>query len=461
MTMKIFRTKVAMQSSEQGELSRCLSAFDLTLLGIGAIIGAGIFVLTGIAAATKAGPAIILSYAVAGVACSFAALSYAELSTSIKGAGSAYSYAYAGLGEIIAWIIGWDLILEYGIGACAIAIGWSGYFNDALVSMGYSLPIDWIKNPSEGGIINLPAMGIIWILTAILMIGISQSARFNSLIVFIKISVIAVFVGAAIVDVRPANWHPFMPFGWKGVIEGAALVFFAFIGFDAVTTAAEEAKNPQKDLSIGIIGSLAICTLIYILVSGLLTGIVSYTTLNTQSPVAEAILHLGHKLTADFIALGAIAGLTSGILIFIYALSRIIYTMSKDGLLPKSFSKVHVTSKTPVWILLSSGLILSIIAGLFPMQEIAELVNIGTLAAFVIVCICVIFLRYSQPELPRSFKTPFCPTVPILGILSCGYLMVSLPWITWVRFIVWMLLGLLVYVFYGYSHSQISKTSLK
>lgn len=456
--MSLFRTKILHQTDTAGELKRCLTAFDLTLLGIGAIIGAGIFVLTGIAAATKAGPAIILSYMLAGVACSFAALSYAELSASIRGSGSAYNYAYAGLGEIVAWIIGWALILEYGVGTAVVAIGWSGYLNDALLSVGISIPIQLLKSYSEGGLVNLPAVLIILTLCGVLIIGVKQSARFNMLIVFIKLAVLALFIAVATTEVQPRHWRPFMPFGWHGIVEGAALVFFAFIGFDAVATAGEEAKNPQKDLSLGIMGSLGICTAFYIAVAGLLTGIVSYTTLNTQSPVAEAILNLGHKITADMIALGAIAGLTSTMLIFTYAGTRVVYSMSKDGLLPPFFSRVHAKTQTPVQVIIMSGVLMSLIAGFFPIREVAELVNIGTLAAFAIVCISVIILRVTKPDLPRPFKTPFNPLIPVLGVASCGYLMLSLPWITWLRFIIWMVVGLVIYAFYGYRHSALSKS---
>lgn len=455
--MNIFRTKILHQTDTAGDLKRCLTAFDLTLLGIGAIIGAGIFVLTGIAAATKAGPAIVLSYGLAGIACSFAALTYAELAASIRGSGSAYNYAYAGLGEIVAWIIGWDLILEYGVGTSVVAIGWSGYLNDALLSIGISIPVQLLKNYSEGGFVNLPAVLIILTLCGVLMIGVKQSARFNMLIVFIKLAAIALFIAVASTEVQPHNWTPFMPFGWSGIMEGAALVFFAFIGFDAVSTAGEEAKNPQKDLSLGIIGSLGICTALYIAVSGLLTGIVSYTTLNTQSPVAEAILDLGHKVTADMIALGAIAGLTSTMLIFTYAGTRVVYSMSKDGLIPPLFSRVHPKTQTPIRVIAISGIVMSVIAGFFPMKEVAELVNIGTLAAFVIVCISAIILRITKPDLPRPFKTPFNPLIPVLGVISCGYLMISLPWVTWVRFIIWMVIGVIIYAFYGYRHSKLSK----
>lgn len=456
---KIFRTKSTdpeIQHAAIG-LRRCLSAFDLILLGIGAVIGAGIFVLTGIAAATQAGPAIIISYLIAGVACSFAALSYAELASSIGGSGSAYGYAYVGLGELVAWIIGWDLILEYGIGACAVAIGWSGYMNDVLLSLGLSIPANFLKSQQEGGILNVPAMLIIMILGSLLMIGVKQSARFNMAIVFIKLFAIVVFVVVALPHVHPVNWKPFTPFGWSGVIEGAALVFFAFIGFDAVSTAAEEAIKPQRDLSIGIVGSLIICTLVYIVVSGLLTGITSYTTLNTKSPVAETILQLGHKIPADLIAIGAIAGLTSVMLIFIYGLTRVFYSMSRDGLLPAGFAKLNPKTQTPIRVIFLSCVVMALISGLLSMQEVAELVNIGTLAAFVIVCLSVIVLRYTKPNMPRPFKTPFCPLIPGLGVFFCGYLMLSLPLVTWIRFMVWMIIGIVIYAAYGYSHSKLNE----
>lgn len=458
LSKKIFRTK-----SLEGEdihhaavgLRRCLSAFDLILLGIGAIIGAGIFVLTGVAAATQAGPAIVISYLLAGIACSFAALSYAELASSIGGSGSAYGYAYVGLGEIVAWIIGWDLILEYGIGACAVAIGWSGYMNDVLISLGAPIPKEFIKGYMEGGILNLPAVFIIFALGGLLMIGVKQSARFNTFVVFIKLIAIAVFIAVAVTHVHPHYWKPFMPFGWGGVVEGAALVFFAFIGFDAVSTAAEEAIKPQRDLSIGIIGSLIICTIIYIVVSGLLTGITSYTRLNTKSPVAETILNLGHQIPADIIAVGAIAGLTSVMLIFIYGLTRIFYSMARDGLLPKGFSKLNNKTRTPVRVIFISCFIMAAISGTLSMQEVAELVNIGTLAAFLIVCVSVIVLRYTHPNMKRPFKTPFSPVIPALGAISCVILMCSLPLITWLRFVIWMLIGLVVYCWYGYSNSRL------
>lgn len=433
-------------------LKRCLGAWDLTLLGIGAIIGAGIFVLTGMAAATHAGPGIILSFVVAGLACAFAALAYAELAASIGGCGSAYGYAYAGLGEVVAWIIGWDLILEYGVATAAVAIGWSGYFNNALTAVGLALPDALLKAPTDGGIINLPAAAIVLVLAIMLAVGVRQSARFNAAMVLIKLAAIGTFITVAAFNVNPANWTPFLPFGWSGVISGAALIFFAYIGFDAVSTAAEEAINPSRDLPIGILASLLACTLIYILVAGLLTAIAPYSTLNVPSPVADVLLRLGHNSLAGFIAAGAIAGLTTVMLVLYYGLTRVFLAMSRDGLLPPVFSAINRTTQTPVRVILASGLLIAAIAGLTPIGDVAELVNIGTLAAFVLVCGGVIVLRYTKPDLPRPFKTPFSPLIPLLGIAFCVYLMASLPAITWARFLIWLGVGMLVY--FGYSRTR-------
>lgn len=437
-------------------LKRCLGPWDLTLLGIGAIIGAGIFVLTGIAAATHAGPAIVLSFVVAGLACAFSALAYAELAACIGGCGSAYGYAYAGLGELIAWIIGWDLILEYGVATAAVAIGWSGYFNNALAAMGIALPDFLLKTPSDGGFINLPAAAIVLILAALLALGVRQSARFNAAMVLIKLVAIGTFIAVATFNVNPANWTPFLPFGWGGVISGAALIFFAYIGFDAVSTAAEEAINPPRDLPIGIIASLVACTVIYILVAGLLTGIAPYATLNVASPVADVLLRLGHNSAAAFIAAGAIAGLTTVMLVLYYGLTRVFLAMSRDGLLPPVFSAIHPKTHTPVRVILASGTLIAAIAAFTPIGDVAELVNIGTLAAFVLVCGGVIVLRYTRPELPRPFKTPFSPLIPLLGIAFCVYLMTSLPLITWERFVIWLGIGLVVYFAYSRKRSALA-----
>jgi len=458
--VSLFRTKpINPDAYCDTGLKRCLNATDLTLLGIGAIIGAGIFVLTGVAAATKAGPAIVLSYVVAGFACAFAALAYAELAASIGGCGSAYGYSYAGFGELIAWLIGWDLILEYGIATPTVAIGWAGYVNNALMAMGIHLPPALLSAPGAGGLVNLPAALVILVLSVLLAIGVHTSARFNAAMVMVKLVAIAVFIGVAVFNVNPANWQPYMPFGWEGVMSGAALIFFAYIGFDAVSTAAEEAVDPQRDLPIGILASLAICTVIYVVVSGLLTGIVPYHTLNVASPVAEALLSLGHRLASALIAAGAIAGLTTVMLVLYYGLTRVFLAMSRDGLLPPMFATVHPTTRTPVRIIFVSGVLMAAVAGFLPIGAVAELVNIGTLAAFFLVCGGVIYLRYTRPELPRPFRTPWSPLIPILGMLFCAYLMYSLPVVTWIRFFVWMIVGLVIYFLYSRRHSVLATGS--
>lgn len=456
--MSLFRTKpINADAYCDTGLKRCLSAMDLTLLGIGAIIGAGIFVLTGIAAAKSAGPAIVLSYVVSGFACAFAALAYAELAASVGGCGSAYGYAYAGLGEIIAWIIGWDLILEYGVATAAVAIGWAGYVNNALTAMGMPLPMTLLKSPVEGGLVNLPALLIVLTLAVLLSIGVRQSARFNAVMVLVKLLAITTFVAVAAFHVQPANWQPFMPFGWEGVMGGAALIFFAYIGFDAVSTAAEEAVNPQRDLPIGILVSLAVCTVIYVVVAGLLTGIVPYYTLNVASPVADSLLRIGFPWAAAFIAAGAIAGLTTVMLVLYYGLTRVFLAMSRDGMLPPVFSAINKSTHTPVRVIMASGVLIAAIAGFTPIGEVAELVNIGTLAAFVLVCAGVIHLRYTRPDLKRPFRTPFGSVTPLLGIIFCLYLMFSLPPVTWMRFGIWLILGAVIYFTYSRSHSSLNR----
>lgn len=456
--MSLFRTKpINADAYCDTGLKRCLNAVDLTLLGIGAIIGAGIFVLTGVAAATKAGPAIMLSYVVAGFACTFTALAYAELAAAIGGCGSAYGYAYAGLGEFIAWVIGWDLILEYGLATAAVAIGWSGYVNNALTAIGTPLPASLLKSPVEGGLMNLPALAIVLTLAVLLSIGVRQSARFNAVMVLVKLIAITVFMAVAMFHVQSAHWQPFMPFGWEGVMAGAALIFFAYIGFDAVSTAAEEAIRPQRDLPIGIIASLAVCTVIYIVVAGLLTSITPYTTLNVASPVADSLLRLGHNGAAALIAAGAIAGLTTVMLVLYYGLTRVFLAMSRDGLLPPVFSAVNKTTHTPVRVILASGLLIAAIAGFTPIGKVAELVNIGTLAAFVLVCGGVIILRRTKPDLKRPFKTPFSPVIPLLGIVFCVYLMLALPAETWWRFVIWMAIGVVIYFTYSRLHSALHR----
>lgn len=454
--MNLLRKKKFTEIDTGGGLAKCLTSWDLLLLGIGAIVGAGVFVLTGIAAATSAGPAIILSYVLAGAACAFSALAYAELAAAIGGCGSAYGYSYAGFGELAAWIVGWDLLLEYAISVSAVSVGWSGYFNDLLHALHVYLPDHLLKAPSEGGFCNILAVGIIAVLAVLLILGVRLSAWVNNAIVFVKLGVILIFIVLAYRNFHIQNWFPFMPYGWHGMVEGAALIFFAYIGFDAVSTAAEEAIDPQRSLPIGILGSLVICTVLYMLVAGLLTGIVSYTALNVPSPISHAMLSLGYRFAAALIGLGAIAGLTTVMLAFFYGLTRIFFAMSRDGLLPQYFNYVNTVTKTPIRIILLSGVIMMAMSGLVPMHDLTELVNVGTLFAFILVCGGVLVLHYKEPGLERPFKTPFMPWVPILGVLSCLYLLVYLPWITLLRFIIWMLAGLIIYALYSYHHSALN-----
>lgn len=442
------------------QLDRSLSTLDLTLLGIGAIIGAGVFVLTGIAAATQAGPAVILSYVLASIVCGFSALAYAELASSIGGCGSAYGYAFAGIGELVAWIIGWDLLLEYGMDTATISIGWGGYVQNALQAMGITLPSALTTDPFHGGIINLPAVSIILLLACVLSFNVKASSHVNKIIVFIKLAVIALFVAIGSCYFNPANWHPFLPFGTQGIVNGAGLIFFAYIGFDAVSTAAEETKQPHRSLPIGIIASLLVCTLVYILVAGVLTGAMHYSTLNTSSPVATALMKLGHHTAAEIVALGAVAGLTTATLAMYYGFTRIYLAMVRDGLLPNVFIKIHPKTRAPRQLVWAVGLIMAAIAGLFPINQIANIVNIGTLAAFTAVCVSVIVLRYTKPHMPRPFKTPFSPVVPLIGALLCLYLMSSLPSVTWISFLIWTTLGLLVYFGYSRANSVVNTSIL-
>ena len=474
---KLFRKKSVVDDMDSHGLRRCLSAFDLTLLGIGAIIGTGIFVLTGVAAATTSGPAVVLSFVAAGAACAFAALAYAELSSSVGGCGSAYGYSYAAFGEFIAWVIGWDLILEYGVAVAAVANGWSGYFNNALTAIGLGLPemltkgpfaVDSVTGMASGGWVNLPAAGIILVITAMLVVGVKESARLNMAMVFIKLLTIVVFVAVALFHVNPENWSPFMPFGWfshneldkpVGILAGASVVFFAYVGFDAVSTAVEEAKNPQRDVPIGIIASLVFCTLIYIIVSGLLTGIVHYTELNVSSPVAFGLERIGVHWASALVATGVITGLTTVMLVLYYGLTRILVAMSRDGLLPGLFSSVNLKTQTPVKNTVICGVIMAVMAGFIPLGALAELVNIGTLAAFVLVCGGVIIMRKTHPDMPRPFRMPGGIILPVLGILSCGALIAFLPTHTHERFVLWLLVGIIIYFAYSYKHSRLNSSS--
>lgn len=451
----LFRTKPLERFPlREQSLRRCLTAFDLTLLGVGAIVGAGIFVLTGIAAATKAGPAVIFSFLISALACGFTAFAYAELSSSIGGAGSAYGYSFAGLGEIIAWIIGWDLLLEYSVACSAVAIGWSGYLNNILIAMGINLPHALVNTPFSGGIINLPAVIIIVLIATLLSMGVRESMRINKIMVFIKLASIILFIILAVRHFNPSqNWHPFLPFGWMGVVHGAALVFFAYIGFDAVSTAAEETINPKRDLPIGIIASLLVCFLLYVVVSGLLTGAVSYTQLNVSSPIAEGLLKMGYRFGGALVGLGAIAGLTTVILVMYYGLTRVALAMSRDKLLPAGLAKLNPKTQTPQRLIMISGVLMVLVSGFTPIVQVAELTNIGTLAAFTLVCLGVIIMRYTKPEMERPFRMPLGFVMPILGIIFCGYLMSHLSAVTWNSFLLWTLIGLVIYFAYSRKRS--------
>ena len=456
-------------------LKRALGATNLTALGIGAIIGTGIFVLTGTVAAQNAGPAVILSFVLAGVASIFAALCYSEFASLVPMAGSAYTYGYATLGELFAWIIGWDLILEYALGAVTVSIGWSGYVVSFLRDIGIHIPaelsaargtlITLADGTQTTAIFNLPAVIIIAVVTFLLVIGIRESATVNNVIVFVKVVVVLLFIFGAAHAVSSANWHPFIPpstgarghFGWSGVMQGAGIVFFAYIGFDAVSTAAQEAKNPQRDMPIGIIGSLLICTVLYIAVSAVATGIVPYLQLDVPDPIAVAADHAGLGWMAGLIKLGAIAGLSSVILVMLLGQSRIFWTMADDGLLPPFVSRVHPKFCTPWITTILTGIVVAIFAAVFTVREAGSLVSIGTLLAFVIVSIGVLVLRIREPELPRTFKTPAVWFVAPMGALSALYLMISLPWRTWERLIIWFVIGMVVYFFYGVRRSKLAK----
>ena len=463
----LFRTKPIDPNANTG-LKRCLTAWDLVLLGIGCIIGTGIFVLTGVAAAEHAGPGIVLSFVISGTACAFAALCYAELSGAVGGAGSAYGYAYVGIGEFPAWIIGWLLLLEYSVATATVSIGWSGYFGSILDAFfGVKLPLAWTAAPAEGGIANLPAIGIVLTIAILLCWGVKESARFNNVMVVIKVATILAFIAIAGPHVNVDNWTPFIPervvdadgsshYGFMGVTTAAALIFFAYIGFDAVSTAGEEAVNPQRDLPIGILGSLVICTVLYIIVSAILTGVVPYQEIDQKAPVAEAMGRLGITWAKGMVATGAIFGITTVMLVLYYALTRVVLAMSRDGLLPDAMAAVHPVRQTPVKLILGSGIVIALIAGFFPIGKVAELVNLGTLGAFFLVCLSVIILRRTRPDLARPFKTPLVPFIPILGMGFCAWLMASLPSATWIAFTVWMALGLATYFLYSRQRSTLN-----
>jgi len=460
-------------AENNNSLKRHLTATNLVLLGVGGVIGAGIFVLTGTAAAVHAGPAVAISFAVSAIGCMLAGLSYAEFSSMIPVSGSAYTYGYATMGEFIAWIIGWDLILEYLFGAATVAVGWSGYVVSFFKFFGIHIPDVMSQSPlsfgangwaTTGAYINFPAIFIVLLMTALLVVGIKESAKFNNIIVLIKVVVILLFIGFGISHIDIANWTPFIPentgkfgeFGFSGILSAAAVVFFAYIGFDAVSTASQEAINPKRDMPIGILVSLAICTILYIAVSLTLTGIVSYKDLNVAAPIAVAIDKFGPSLLwlSPIVKFGAIAGLSSVVLVLLMGQSRIFFIMAQDGLLWKKFAKVHPKYQTPHVTTIVTGLVSAFFAGFFPIGLLGEMVSIGTLLAFVIVSIGVIILRKTEPDAPRGFKTPWVPLVPILGAAICLLQMASLPLDTWIRLIGWMAIGVVIYFTYSIKHSK-------
>jgi APA family basic amino acid/polyamine antiporter len=459
-------------------LKKNLSGLDLTVFGVGVIIGTGIFVLTGVVARDQAGPAVAISFVIAGVVCGLAALCYAEFASTVPVAGSAYTFSYATFGEFVAWIIGWDLILELALGAATVAVGWSGYLNQLLGDLGTPLPS---SIAGEEAAFNIPAVLIVAAMTAVLVFGIKLSSRVTAVIVAIKLAVVLLVIAVGVFYVKAANYSPFVPpaepaeagasgwdaplvqlllgfspgtYGWGGVVAGAAIVFFAFIGFDIVATAAEETRDPKRDMPRGILGSLAICTVLYVAVSLVVVGMQKYTELSPDAPLAEAFSSNGLSVFSGIISLGALAGLTSVVMILMLGQSRVLFAMSRDHLLPPSLARVHPRFGTPYRITVLTGALVAVLAGVVPLEELAELVNIGTLFAFVLVSVGVIVLRYTRPDLPRSFRVPLMPVLPIVSALACLWLMANLPGETWARFLIWMALGVLIYLIHGRRRSR-------
>jgi APA family basic amino acid/polyamine antiporter len=478
------------EAKDDNRLRRILGPIQLTALGVGAVIGAGIFVATGAAAHNVAGPSLMLSYTVAGITCVFAALCYAEFASMVPVAGSAYTYAYATLGELFAWIIGWDLVLEYAVGSATVATGWSGYFQNVLAKVGYQLPLMFRESPwrydngaiiPTGSLMNLPAIIIVTIITAILVKGIAESASFNAAMVMVKLAAVLFVIGVGVFYIDTANWHPFAPYGWTGLnifgnhvagqtdaggnpvgmLAGAAIIFFAYIGFDSVSTHTEEAKNPQRDVPIGIIASLLICTVLYIAVVAVLTGMVKYNQLDINAPVSLAFQQQGLGWAEGIIATAGVAGITSVLLVMMLSGPRVFLAMARDGLVPRSFfGDVHPKFRTPWKATILIGLFVMVLSGLLPIDALLHLTNIGTLLAFVIVCAAVLIMRRKYPDAERPFRCPWVPFVPVMGILACLMLMFSLPTANWWRLLAWLLIGFVIYFLYGRHHSVMSTHTL-
>ncbi|OLT10112.1 amino acid permease [Actinomadura sp. CNU-125] len=490
--MSLLRKKSVEQSIRDTEdpehrLQRGLSALDLVVFGVGVIIGTGIFVLTGVVARNNAGPAVALSFIFAAIVCGLAALCYAEFSSTVPVAGSAYTFSYATLGEFPAWIIGWDLILELTLAAAVVSVGWSGYFASLLSDLGVDIPESIAAPPGEGGVVNVPAIALVLAVTVLLVLGIKVSSRVNAVIVAIKVTIVLLVIFAGLFFVKGENYKPFIPpsesaseasgvdaplmqvifgitpvnFGWLGIFAAIAVVFFAYIGFDIVATTAEEARRPQRDLPIGLIGSLLITAVLYAAVSTVVVGMQKYTELSVDAPLSDAFEFVGAPAFATIINVGAVIGLTSVVLILLLGQSRVFFSMSRDGLLPRWLSSVHPRFQTPYRSTILMGVVSAVIAGFIPLTELATLVNIGTLFAFLVVSVSVPILRRTRPDLPRAFRTPLVPLVPILSVLGCLFVMINLPLETWYRFLAWLAIGLVVYFLYGHRHSRLARRSEK